>query len=128
MPLGSWGAARPTGSSGYCKVSLLKSSSMHLIRISLAQSFAHCSQAVGGGWSQGVGEDGEDEDGGEGNERGGDNGGDTILICTVLHCFWSAQTCWGCTGSRRSLGRRGVGVLKVNISPAEEIVVNVFSL
>jgi len=64
------------GLSGYCKVSLLKSSSTRLIRISLAQSFAHCSQAVGGGWSQGVGEDGEDEDGGEGNERGGDNGGD----------------------------------------------------
>ena len=50
---------------------------MRLMRISLAQSFAHCSQAVGGGCSRDVGEDGgEDEDGGEGNERGGDNGGD----------------------------------------------------
>jgi len=47
----SRGAAWAVGSMGYCRVSLSKSSAMRLMRISLAQSFAHCSQAVGGGCS-----------------------------------------------------------------------------
>ena len=48
---------------------------MRLTCISLAQSFAHCSQAVGGGCSQDVGENGGDgEGGGEGRVR---DGGDT---------------------------------------------------
>src|SRR6266851_10285979 len=73
----SRGAAWAAGSTGYCRVSLSKSSAMRLMRISLAQSFAHCSQAVGGGCSWDVGENGGDgEGGGEGSEHGGDNGGD----------------------------------------------------
>ena len=48
---------------------------MRLTRISLAQSFAHCSQAVGGGCSWDVGAAGDDsEGGGEGRVR---DGGDT---------------------------------------------------
>ena len=46
---------------------------MRLTCISLAQSFAHCSQAVGGGCSWDVvANGGGGEDGGEGNEHGGD--------------------------------------------------------
>ncbi len=54
-------------SRGYCRVSLSKSSATRLTRISLAQSFAHCSHAVGGGCSPAVG-----EGGGEGSGHGGD--------------------------------------------------------
>ena len=59
------------GSSGYCKVSLPKSSAIRLMCISLAQSFAHCSQAVGSGGLGGIG-----EGGGDGNKGSGDDDGD----------------------------------------------------
>jgi len=68
---------------------------MRLICISLAQSFAHCSQAVGGGCSWGVGEDGDaGEGGGEGSEyAGGDTGiteirmGDFAIVVRVWHTY-----------------------------------------
>ena len=70
----SRGVAWAAGSTGHCRVSFSKSFAMRLMHISLAQSFAHCSQAVGSGCSWDVGENGGGgEDGGEGSEHGGDN-------------------------------------------------------
>ena len=91
----SRGVAWAVGSTGYCRVSFSKSSAMRLTCISLAQLFAHCSQAVGGGCSWDVGENGGGgEDGGKGNEHGSDNGGDIssllsvspLLLCRLYCC------------------------------------------
>src|SRR6266851_5765108 len=84
----SRGVAWAAGSTGYCRVSLSKSSAMRLTRISLAQSFTHCSQAVGSGCSWDVGKNGGGgEDGGEGNEHGGDNGGDITPLHSCISYF-----------------------------------------
>ncbi len=78
---------------------------MRLTRISLAQSFAHCSQAVGGGCVWGVGEGGGGgEAGGEGNRHGGDT-----LCCSLLGLSGlRTQLCsCRCLGIRTSVARVG---------------------
>jgi len=56
----------------------------------LAQLLAHCSQAVGGGCSWDVGENGGGgEDGGEGNEHGGDT--QPVNVCSERYNIYSSH-------------------------------------